>query len=302
MHQIIVTPLGTSAATPTPRKNVSGTLVTLDGRSLLVDCGEGTQHRLQQTAWRSGSLDAVLISHLHGDHCYGLPGLLATLGMQGREAPLTVVGPVGIAKYVSLVFESTYFRTPYDLTVVESTDGVALSGLGYRVEVAPLIHRVPVIGFCIIEDDRPGEFHPDRAAALGIPEGPLFGELQRGRAISLGGREITPESVMSPKRRGRRVVYCSDTIPCEESVDLAAACDLLIHEATYGDELAAEALERGHSTARGAAEIARKAGARRLMLTHFSARYEDPDVLLQQAREVFPETILAVELQPVIVA
>lgn len=300
MQSITITPLGTSAAAPTPSRNVSGTLLRMDGTAVLIDCGEATQHRLQRSGWRPGALRLILIGHLHGDHAYGLPGLLATLSMQERSAELTLVGPPGIRRYIEAVMDSTYLHLAYPLTIIEAERGEVFRGERFTVSVAPLDHRVPAIGFAIVEDDRPGHFDVGRARALGIPEGPLYGALQRGEPITLDdGRIIESNQVVAPSRRGRRIVYCCDTRPCASAVELARGADLLIHEATYGDDLAAEAHARGHSTAREAADVALQAGVRQLVLTHLSARYDDPEILATEARTRFAATMVAQELQTI---
>jgi ribonuclease Z len=300
MQNITIIPLGTSAAAPTAARNVSGTLLRMDGTAVLIDCGEGTQHRLQRSGWRAGALELILIGHLHGDHVYGLPGLLATLGMQGRTAGLTVAGPPGLRRYLGGIIETTYLHLPYPLDIIEAEEGTIYRGENFSISVAPLQHRIPAIGFAVVEHDRPGHFDVAHARELGVPEGRLFGALQRGEAVTLDdGRIVRSEEVVAAPRRGRRVVYCCDTEPCDAAVDLARDCDLLIHEATYANDLADEAATRGHSTAAQAAHIALRANARRLLLTHLSARYSDVSQLQREAAVIFPETTVAEELVPI---
>lgn len=285
--------LGTSSAAPSRERNVSSIAIVIEGRVLLFDCGEATQHQLLHAPVRSGSIEAIFLTHLHGDHVYGLPGLLATLSLNGRSEPLTVYGPRGTADYVEAVLRTTFHHPIFPLEIREESEHVRD---GLRVTFAPLDHSIPTIGWCLVEDDRPGRFDVARARELGVPEGPAFGVLQRGGEVEVNGRVIRSEDVVGPKRRGRRVAYCTDTRPCDAAVDLARDADLLIHEATYGDELAAEAHERFHSTARGAATIARRANARILYLTHFSVRYSDVEPLVAQAREVFSRSVAAADL------
>lgn len=302
MEALTIIPLGTSAAAPTATRNVSATLLKLGGHSVLVDCGEGTQHRLQKCGWRPGSLAVICITHLHGDHCYGVPGLLATLGMQGRTAPLTLIGPPGVRAYVDGMRASTYLHLPYELTVLEATEGPVFTSRDFSLTVAPLEHRIPAIGFSFVESEQPGPFDVAKARALGVPEGPFFRQLQYGQDVLLkNGVTVRSSEVVGPPRPGRKVVYCCDTIPCDSAVELARDADVLIHEATYADDLKEEAAARGHSTAREAANVARRARVRRLMLTHISARYDDPSLLLTEAQEVFSATQLAVEMEEVVV-
>ena len=295
MQDLRVVFLGTGAAAPSPQRNVAAVAMAFDGRALLFDCGEATQHQLMRAPLRPGSIETICITHLHGDHLYGLPGLIASLGLYGRERPLTLIGPRGLAAFVKSI---PFLGAPYDvhLQELDEVEQVVLRGEGFRLEAAPLDHRVPCVGFALIEDDRPGLFDVDRARALGIPEGPLFGNLQRGEDVTLAdGRRIAPHDVLGVARAGRRVAYCTDTRPCAGAIALARDAALLIHEATYANDLAAEAPARGHSTAEDAARIAKEANARRLFLTHFSPRYTEIAPLLDEARAIFPATEAAVD-------
>jgi ribonuclease Z len=288
--------LGTSAGAPTRERNMACVAVVMDGRALLFDCGEGTQQQLLRGPIRLGALDALFITHLHGDHLFGLPGLVATLGMYGRTAPLDVYGPPGLIAYFEAVRRTSYFNPAFEVTIQEVREGVVRRGNGYRVEAAPLEHSVECLGYAVIEDDRRGVFDLARARELGVPEGPMFRRLQHGEDVRLaGGHVVRSHEVVGPTRRGRRIVYCTDTRPCAAAVTLATDADVLIHEATYGDELAAEAVARHHATAREAAGIAARAGAQSLILTHFSARYSDLTPLVDEARRVFPNTTAATD-------
>jgi ribonuclease Z len=292
VDDVRLTFLGTSSAAPTLARNVASIAVMLDGRVLLFDCGEGTQHQLLRSHVRAGAIDAVFITHLHGDHLFGLPGLLATLGLNGRVAPLQVFGPAGLRPYLESI---PYLGAPYDIDVV-SPPPRTMAFDGYRVESALLDHRIDCYGFCVIEDDRRGTFDVDRARALGVPEGPLFAALHRGEDVTLDdGRVVRSEDVVGPTRRGRRIAYCTDTRPCAASVALARNADVLVHESTYAADMAAEAGERGHSTSVEAARIAAEAGCARLLLTHFSPRYVDVAPLVAEARSVFAATDAAAD-------
>jgi ribonuclease Z len=294
VDQVRVTFLGTGAGVPTPQRNVACVAVVLDGRTLLFDCGEATQHQLFRSTVKPGSIDALFVTHLHGDHLFGLPGLLASLGMQARTRPLTVYGPRGLHAFLTAV---PYLGTPYEVQVVEIAGaGEVLRGDGFRVTAAPLKHRIECFGFAVIEDDLPGTFDVERAQALGVPAGPLFGRLQRGEAVTVGEQTIQPHEVLGAPRAGRRIVYCTDTIRCASTVELARGADLLIHEATYDGSLAIEARARGHSTSIEAAEVAIEAGVKQLVLTHLSSRYTDGTPLLAEARGVFANTALAEDL------
>lgn len=295
MDQVRVIFLGTSAGTPTTTRNMAAVALVFDGRALLFDCGEGTQYRLQIAPLRASAIEAIFITHLHGDHLFGLPGLLASMGLQGRTAPLTVFAPRGLASFLRAV---PYPGIPYELRIAEvRAAGEVCAADGYRVVAAAVDHSAPCFAYCVVEDERPGRFDIDAARALGVPAGPLLGRLQRGETVTLDdGVVVTPSQVVGPPRAGRRIVYCTDTRPCASAVELARGADVLIHESTYSAELAEEARDRHHSTSIEAAQVAREAGARRLILTHFSPRYEDVTPLVEEARTVFPATEAAADL------
>ncbi len=282
MQDIRIVFLGTSSGTPSRERGLTSIAVVLDGTVLLFDCGEGTQHQLLRAPVRSGAIEAIFISHLHGDHVYGLPGLLATMSMNARSAPLTLIGPEGLHEYLEATLATTHHHPIFPIDVVAPP----YRGDGFSVVAAPLEHSVPALGYCVIEDDRPGRFDIEKARALGIPPGPLYRELQLANDPRVTG----------PARRGRRIAWCTDTRPCAAAVDLARGADVLIHEATYANEMETEASERMHSTAAGAARIASEAGVGKLILTHFSTRYRDVEVLLAEARAIFPATEAAADL------
>ncbi|MEW6736476.1 MAG: ribonuclease Z [Acidobacteriota bacterium] len=292
-----IIPLGTSSGMPTKERNVSALALVLNGHWLLLDCGEGTQYRLLRAPLRLGQLEAIFITHVHGDHLFGLPGLLATLSMQRREQPLTIYGPVGVKRFINSALQATVTRLGYEVTINEIDSGLVCRGEGYTVLCLPLDHQVLDYGYAIVEDDRPGKFDIEKARALGIPVGPLYGQLQAGHDIRLpDGRLIESSEVVGERRKGRRIAYCTDTRPCANSVELARGANLLIHEATYTEDLVAEARARGHSTAAQAASIARQAGVERLLITHFSPRYLTSEELLAEARRIFPATEAARDL------
>lgn len=300
-----IIPLGTSAGKPTLHRGVSATAVVGEGAWWLFDCGEATQMRVMRAGLSPQKLVGIFITHLHGDHFNGLPGLLSTMAMDGRTAPLALVGPAGIRHYLDTLaaLRICYVNYPLQLTELTSEqlratpEPVVWESATHRVATRSLDHRIFALGYRLEEKTKPGRFDLDAARALGIPPGPLYGQLQSGRAITLAdGRTIDPSQVLGPPRPGKVVTYCLDTRPCESAVALAHNADWLIYEATFTHDLAEEARHYGHSTARQAAETARAAGARRLLLTHFSSRYQDVDVLLAEAREFFSESTLARDL------
>ena len=299
-----VIPLGTSSGKPTIKRNVSALAVAREAEWLLFDCGEGAQTQITRAGLSPNRLVAVFITHLHGDHFNGLPGLLSTMGLDRRTRQLTLAGPPGVREYLNTLERLRVIFINYPLELKELTAAAdsksVLETADYTVTARPLDHRLFALGYRVDERSRPGRFKVARARELGVPEGPLWGRLQSGDDVTLDdGRTIQSADILGAPRPGKSVAYCLDTRPCAASIELARGVDLLIHEATYAEELAAEAREYGHSTAAQAARTARDAGARKLLITHFSTRYPDPAVLLEEARAIFPETILAEDLMEI---
>jgi ribonuclease Z len=296
-----VIPLGTSSGKPTLKRNVSALAVAREGEWLLFDCGEGTQMQIARAGLNPSRLVAIFITHLHGDHFNGLSGLLSTMGMDRRTRPLTLVGPPGINEYLDTLARLKILFVNYPLGVQELGPARELKTVyeaaGYTVSAHPLDHRLFALGYRLEERPRPGRFNLERARELGVPAGPMFRRLQLGEDVQLAdGRVVRSSDVVGPPRAGKAVAYCTDTRPFDGTIKLARGVDLLIHEATYTEDLAQEAHEYGHSTAAQAALIALDAGARRLLITHYSTRYHDVSPLVEEARAVFPDTILAQEL------
>ncbi|MCS7124754.1 MAG: ribonuclease Z, partial [Candidatus Bathyarchaeota archaeon] len=237
----------------------------------------------------------IFITHMHGDHVLGLPGLMQTMALHDRTKPLIVYGPIGVRKFIECIRETVRFGLTFPIEIHEIGEaGVVCETPEYTVQAIWANHVTSSLAYALVEKPRPGKFYPEKAKALRVPEGPLWGELQRGKAVRLlDGRIIKPEDVLGPSRPGRKIVYTGDTRPFEGLAEFAAGADLLIHDATLGDELAERAYEDGHSTPSQAAETAKKARVKKLVLTHISARYEDPRELLEQARKIFENTIVA---------
>jgi len=290
---IRVTFLGTSAARPTVRRNVSGLFLQREGESFLFDCGEGTQRQMMRFG-TGFAVHHLFISHLHADHFLGLTGLLRTMGLQGRAEPLTLYGPRGSGSTLRQAVELGVERVGFEVRVRELEDGEGLETEEYSIRAFSVRHGPPAVGYVLDEHDRPGRFDIERAREMGIPEGPLFGQLHRGESVVVDGRTIDPSDVVGPARPGRRVVYTGDTLPGEWTVEAARGANLLVHEATFCEDERDRARDTRHCTAHQAAEIAAQAGARRLFLTHISARYsEDPGPLQEEARAIFPGAIVA---------
>jgi ribonuclease Z len=296
-----VTFLGTSAGVPTRARNVSCVALrpAQRGEVWLFDCGEGTQHQLLRSDLNISQITRVLITHMHGDHVLGLMGLLATCGMTAHARRIDIYGPRPLAEYVREVSRRTQFQANYPLEVHTVEPGLVFEDDEYTVTCAPLKHRLPAFGYRVTEKDRPGHFDVERARELGIPPGPLYGNLKRGERVTLSdGRAFEGSDFCGPDLKGRAVVYCTDTTYCRTAVELARDADLLIHEATFAEADEGLAVRSTHSTAAMAARVASEAGARKLLITHFSPRYfpgnqTEPEDLLREARAVFPETEMA---------
>ena len=290
-----VTFLGTAAARPTVERGVSSVAVVREGETLLFDCGEGTQRQMMRYGVAFG-LEDIFFTHTHSDHVLGLAGLLRTMSLQGRSEPMRLWGPRGSGKTLREHISLGGDRLQFPVTVTEIEPGSSLTRKEYDIHTFAVDHGgARAIGYAIAEHDRLGRFNPDLAREMGIPEGPLWGRLHKGETITLpDGRTVSPAALVGGARRGRKVVLSGDTRPCDALVAAAHDADLLVHEATFADEEMERARETGHSTASEAAHMAREAGARRLVLTHLSARYSrDWDLLLQEARAIFPATHVA---------
>lgn len=303
-----VIPLGTSSGKPTLRRNVSALAVAREGEWLLFDCGEGTQTQMIRAGLNPSKLAAIFITHLHGDHFNGLPGLLSTMGMDNRERELFLIAPLGIREYFDTLARLKILSVNYPLRLREieknelppNAPTPVYEAAEYVVSSCPLDHRIFALGYRVDEKPKPGRFNLERARELGVPVGPLFSRLQSGQEVQLeDGRIVQPSDVLGAERPGKSVTYCLDTRPCQASKELARDVDLLIHEATYTEELTAEAHNYGHSTAAQAANIAKEANARSLLLTHFSTRYPDVSPLFNEARAIFPETQMAQDLSEI---
>jgi ribonuclease Z len=289
-----VTFLGTGAACPTVDRNVAALAVQREGETILFDCGEGTQRQMMRYGV-GFSFTEVFFTHFHADHMLGITGLLRTMGLQDRTAPVTLYGPRGALRILGAALSLGIERNKFPVEVVEIEAGQRLARDEYDIVVFETEHRADTVGYALAEHTRLGRFHPDRARELGVPEGPLWGRLHKGETVTLDdGRTVRPADLVGSPRRGRTVVYSGDTRPHLALLHAARGADLLIHEATFGSDEAERAIETGHSTAAEAARVAVEAGVRQLVLTHISPRYtRDAPELLAEARAVFPDTVIA---------
>jgi ribonuclease Z len=310
-----VTFLGTSSGVPTRGRNVSAVALRLPQRAelWLFDCGEGTQHQFLRSELRVSQLRRIFVTHMHGDHVFGLPGLLASLGLAGTCQGIDLYGPDPLRDYLEGVLHTSSTRIGYPLRSHRVKDAASSGALlldddDITVRCTKLIHRVPAYAYRVDQKPRAGRFDVDQARALGIPAGPIYAELKAGREVVLDdGRIINGASLCGPERPGCSVVYCTDTVFSEAAVELAQGADLLIHESTFAHAEAEMAFARQHSTSTMAAQTALAAGVKQLMLTHLSPRYVPgnpvtPDDLLNEARAIFPNTELAKDFLSVDVA
>lgn len=287
-----ITLLGTAASVPTAARGTAATLISRGGDRWLVDCGEGTQRQFLRSGLGLVDLDAVLITHPHGDHYLGLPGLLKTYGLRGRERPLPVLGPPGLLALLARL-GPLIGRLPFPLEARELDPGAAVAGQGWRIDAIATRHSVPSLGYALVEDPRPGAFDPAAARALGVPEGPAWGTLQRGAEVpGADGRAVRPSDVMGPARAGRTVVVTGDTEPCATVLAAARGGSVLVHEATFLHAERDRARETRHSTAREAARLAREADVALLVLTHLSSRCPVGE-LRDEAEREFDRVLMA---------
>lgn len=287
--------LGTSASRPTVERGVSAITVVREGETLLFDCGEGTQRQMMRYGV-GFTLEDIFFSHYHSDHVIGVIGLLRTMALQGRAERMRLWGPKGGGRVLKQAVSFGGDRLTFPVEIVELEPGEAIKRKDYDIVPYAVDHQGAVsLGYAIAERERLGRFNPERARELGVPEGPMWGLLHRGQPVTLAdGTTIDPATLVGPTRRGRRLVITGDTRPCGTTIEMAQGADVLVHEATFADEEAERAKETGHSTAREAGIVAAAAGVKRLVLTHFSARYSrDPSELDREAKAVFPNVACA---------
>jgi ribonuclease Z len=276
---------------PTKERNTSAMLITHKEENILVDCGEGTQRQLRIAGIRPTCITKILISHWHGDHVLGLPGLLQTLGASEYSGRLKIYGPPGSKEHVEKMMDAFVFNNKVDFEVHDIAKQRFFDGSEFYLEALPLDHTIDCVGFSIVEKDRV-RINVKKAEKLGIPEGPLMGELQRGKAITLKGKRIEPEEV-TYKVKGKKITYIADTVLTDNCIKLAEDADLLVCESVYASEHEDKADEYKHLTAKQAGLIANQANVKQLVLTHFSQRYKNTQEIEEDAREVFNQIICA---------
>lgn len=287
--------LGTAGSVPTAKRSLPAILIQRKGEQIMFDCGEGVQRQMIKTRAGFHKKMKVFVTHMHGDHVLGLPGLLQTMALLDREEKLEVYGPPGINRFIENIRETVQFvlTFPVEIREIEKA-GVACEQEEYTVRAVWADHVIPNLAYALVEKPRPGKFHPEKAKALGVPIGPLWSRLQHAHKIKLpSGKVVEPQDVVGSPRPGRKIVYTGDTRPFRGFAKFAADADLLIHDATLDDTMAERAEEDGHSTPSQAAKNAKKATVKQLILMHVSARYDDTRVLLEQAGKIFKNTQVA---------
>jgi len=301
-----ITFLGTSSGVPTLTRNVSSLALKLSQNAevFLFDCGEGTQHQLMRSNIKSSQIKKIFITHMHGDHIYGLPGLLATLGLSGNSKGIEIYGPSALRGFINSALSSSYCKLSFPLHFIEvenfaSENKILFENDKVKVNCACLKHKIPAYGYRVSEKDKPGVFDIKKAESMKIPHGPIYSELQQGKKVLLAdGRSFDGKEFCGPPRKGESFVYCSDTVFSESAVSLSKNADLLVHESTFSQEDESMAFEKLHSTTIMAAKTALLSNSKKLIITHLSPRYNNknaitPSDLLKEAQKVFPNTQLA---------
>jgi ribonuclease Z len=290
-----VTFLGTSSAAPTDKRGLPAIAIRREGQIIIMDCGEGVQRQVSASGIGLGKEMAILVTHLHGDHVTGLLGLLQTMSMAQRRKPLDIVGPAKLLKWLQVTSELLHIGLTFPIRFSKARQGTVLRLKDFRVKATRALHSIEAYSYLVEEHGRPGVFYPEKAKALKVPEGKLWSRLQNGHGIRANGKTVPSSAVTGPPRPGRKVGYSGDTRPTPRLARFFVGCDLLIFDSTFRHSDADKAAERKHSTSAEAAELAKKAGVRKLVLTHFSARYTSTSSLVREARRIFPNTVAAAD-------
>lgn len=290
--------LGTSSAIPTSHRNHSAIALKAFGEIMLFDCGEGTQLQMSKAKISPMKINKIFITHFHGDHILGLPGIIQSMAFRGRKNPLHIFGPKGLVEMVNIIRNFGYFSLTFEIYMHEVDDGMILEEENYRISCSKMKHTVLNFAYSVYEKRRP-KFIREKAIALGVTPGPAFGKLQQGIPVKVGEKIIRPEQVLGGERKGRKIIYSGDTSPSKQMIEFARDADVLIHESTFESTYGDKAYEMGHSTSTQAAEIAKKANVKRLILTHVSTRYKKPDILETEAKEIFENSTVAEDFMQV---
>jgi ribonuclease Z len=287
--------LGTSSAIPTNHRNHSSIALKGFGEILLFDCGEGTQRQMTRARLSPMKINKIFITHFHGDHILGLPGMIQSMAFRGRTEPLDIYGPPGLFVLVENMKNLGFFALSFDIKIHEISEGLVIDDNDYIIKCCKTEHSVLNFAYCM-EEKRSPKFIKEKALSLGIMPGPDFGKLQHGIPIKVGENIVNPEQVLGKERKGRKIVYSGDTLACDQMIKFSKDADLLIHESTFNNSHTDKAYETGHSTASMAAETAKKAQVKRLIITHISTRYKDTKTLEREALEVFENSRAAEDM------
>ncbi len=284
--------LGTSSAIPTSHRNHSAIALKAFGEIMLFDCGEGTQLQMSKAKISPMKINKIFLTHFHGDHILGLPGIIQSIAFRGRKEPLHIFGPKGLVGIINAIRNLGYFSLPFEIYIHEVDEGTILEEEDYIISCSKMSHSVLNFAYSVYEKRRP-KFIKDKALALGVKPGPDFGNLQQGISVKIGDKTVMPEEVLGNERKGRKIVYSGDTSPSDGMIEFAKDADILIHESTFEGIYGDKAYETGHSTSKQAAEIAKKANVKKLLLTHVSTRYKKSDLLEAEAKEIFENSKVA---------
>lgn len=288
--------LGTSAAMPTENRGMTCICLVLDKEILMFDAGEGAQVSFLKSKIGWNKKMKIFVTHLHGDHVVGILGLLQTMSLQNRTESIDIYGPKGIEDFMAANLKVLNFGLTFPVRIMMIKEGIVLDDESYAIHCCEAEHSIPAYSYVFHEKDKPGKFYLEKAKALGIPEGKLWHELQSGKEINLGNKTIKPSEVMGEKRPGKKIGISGDTRPTKKLEEFFKNCDYITFDSTYSDELKEKAKENFHSTAKEAAELAKKANVSNLILTHFSARYDDAEILVKEAQTIHDSVIAAKDL------
>ncbi len=288
--------LGTSAAQPTAERGMTCICLVLDREILMFDAGEGAQIAFQKAKLGWNKKIKIFVTHLHGDHCVGILGLLQTMSLQNRTESVDIYGPTGIEEFIAANLKILNFGLTFPVRITRIKEGLVFDDSGYSVHVCEAEHSIPAYSYLFTEKDKPGKFYPDKAKSLGIPEGKLWHELQSDKEVTVDGKLVRPSDVMGEKRQGIKIGISGDTRPTAKLTEFFKGCNYMTFDSTYSDTLRDKAKDNYHSTAKEAAELAKKAGVSNLILTHFSARYEDVAELVSEAKTIHGSVTAARDL------
>ena len=291
--------LGTSAAQPTIERGMTCICLVLDKEILMFDAGEGAQIAFQKAKIGWNKKMKIFVTHLHGDHCVGILGLLQTMSLQNRTESLDIFGPPGIDEFLAANLKILNFGLTFPVRIIKIKEGPVFDDPAYEIHVCEAEHSIPAYSYLFAEKDRPGKFYPEKAKQMGVPEGELWHELQSGKEVKVGEKTIKPSDVMGEKRSGRKIGISGDTRPTKKLEEFFRGCDYITFDSTYSDTLRDKAKENYHSTSVEAAELAKRAGVSNLILTHFSARYDDAEELVKEAKAVHGSAIAAKDLMEI---